>query len=415
MRRLRTLTTTLLRDWTRDREAVFFVFVFPIILLLIFSVVFAGVPGEFEVAVQNNDIDEDGNPTELSDSFVEALAESDPVDLHHLDPGDNLTDVDTLESDTGQQRVVVIPDGFDQRVRNQSARVRMAVIRDTIQRSEDDIPEDELADIEAGMAEFEDAQSDTEDQVVPVQLLVSPDDDAAGAVTSIIDSVVATFNDRSVGIEEPTVAVEPQEVGDEGLGAADYFLPAFIVAMILFNGLLTVPSAVAKFRHDGTLKRLAASPLRRYEWILANLVQQSVISLLVVAVMVLIAWVVFGVSAIPGPLAILLVLVGTMAFGGLGMVVGSFVRGPGAAISLGAAIAFPLMFVSGIFWELEVMPETVQQIAELSPVTHYHRSLRELMILDSMNGVLLTLTVLGVMAVIFVSLSVYLTAWDEFD
>lgn len=414
MRRLYRLTVTLLREWIRDREAVFFVFVFPIILLLIFSVVFAGAPAEFEIAVQNNDLDEDGEPTELSATFIDALAEPDPIDLHHIDSDRDLANVDRLEADIGYQRVVVVPDGFEESVRTQSGRVRMAVIQDTIQLFEEDIPQDELADIEDGIAEFEEVQADTDDEAVPLQLLVAPDDDAAGAIISIVDSVVATFNDRTIGIQEPTVAVEPAEVGDEGLGAADYFLPAFIVAMIMFNGLLTVPSAVAKFRRDGTLKRLAASPLRRREWILANLIQQSVISLLVVAVMLLIARVAFGVTAVPGPLAVLLIIVGTIAFGGLGMVVGSFIRDPGAAISLGAGIAFPLMFVSGIFWELELMPETVQQVAELSPVTHYHRSLRELMILESMDGVWLTLAVLTVMAVLFVSLAVYLTTWDEF-
>ncbi|MFC7059274.1 hypothetical protein [Halovenus salina] len=44
------------------------------------------------------------------------------------------------------------------------------------------------------------------------------------------------------------------------------------------------------------------------------------------------------------------------------------------------------MFISGIFWELDLMPATLQQVAEFSPVTHFHRSLRNLMILDSTEG-----------------------------
>jgi len=416
VKRVLSLTVTLLKNWIRSREAVFFAFVLPIVFLVMFSVVFAGGVTEFDIAVQNNDLDEDGGPTELSAALVNALDETDALDVPRIDPEQNLTEVEQLESETGYQRVVVIQEGFDQRVRTQSGQVRIAVIRDTIQRSRGNMTGDQQADARNSMDALADAQgANASDESVPIQFLIAPDDDGANAVLSIVDSVVAKFNARAIGVENPPVTINAEERGTAGLSAADYFLPAFIVAMILFNALMTVPAEVATFKRDGTLKRLAATPLRRWEWVVANLFQQTLLSLVIVAVMLVVACVLFDVTAIPGPLAVGLIVVGTVAFGSLGMIFGSLISEPGSATSLGVGVALPLMFISGIFWELDLLPASLQKVAELSPVTHYHRSLRELMIVDSMDGVWMTVGMLVVMAVVFVPLAVRLTDWSDFD
>ncbi|SDJ89086.1 ABC-2 type transport system permease protein [Halovenus aranensis] len=410
MRRLYRLTVTLLRDWTRNREAVFFALLFPLILLVIFSLVFAGGSTEFDVAVQNNDIDTEGEPTALSAELVDAVEEVDPLAVHHVDANVSLERED-IEEVTGYKRVLVVPAGFGQRVRNESGRVRATVIRGTLARF--NVSEAQQAEAIAGL----DALGPENGTAGParLRLLTVPDDEGSGAVGSILDSVVATFNNRAIGIEEPTATVTTEERGDAALGAVDYFLPAFIVAMVLINGVMTVPSAVADFKRDGTLKRLAATPLRKREWILANVIQQSILAVAIALVMVAVAWLLFGVTAVPGPLALCLLVLGAVAFTALGMVVGGTIRDPGSAVSLGGAIALPLLFISGVFWELDLMPPTLQRVAEFSPVTHFHRSLRELMILDSTTGVAATAAMLAALAVVFLAGAVAVTDWQEFD
>lgn len=412
MRRVFTLTTTLLRDWFRNREAVFFALLFPLLLLVIFSTVFAGGPTEFDIAVQNNDLNADGEPTELSATLVTALEESPPLEPQTIESDTDLSEVENIEEATGYKRVLIIPDGFDARVRSSSARVRIAVIQDTINRFQGDISQDQQQNIQDALQGM---QTDQDDSTVEVVLLTVPDDDAAGAVQSVIDSVIARFNDRSIGVEDPTVTVISEQRGQQALGAADYFLPAFIVAMILINGLMTVPSAVAQFKREGTLKRLAVSPLRKHEWVIANVIQQSILAVVIALIMVAVAWGLFGVTAIPGPVAIALIVIGAIGFSSLGMMVGAVIEAPGSAISLGGAIALPLMFVSGIFWELDLMPATLQTVAEFSPVTHFHRSLRELMVLDSMAGVPSTVVMLVALASLFFAGALYLSNWQEFD
>lgn len=415
MRRLLALTRTLLTDWVRNREAVFFALLFPLLLLVIFSVVFAGGPTEFEVGVQNNDVGPNGEPTELSTELLTALEGAGPLDVQRIDTDRNLGDEANIEETTRHNRVLVIPEGFDDRVRAESARVRMVVIRDTVERFRGNISPDQQQAVERGLESLGPLQANgTGSGGAEVLLLTVPDDEGAGAVESIVDSVVATFNDRSIGVEDPAVSLRAAERGRTDLGAADYFLPAFIVATILINGVMTVPSAVAQFKRDGTLKRLAASPLRKHEWILANVIQQSVLAVAMTVVMIAVGWLIFGVTAVPGPLALALIVLGAVAFTALGMIVGGTIQDPGSAISLGGAIALPLMFVSGIFWELDLMPPTLQTLAEFSPVTHFHRSLRQLLIVGSTSGVALTFATLAVLAVVFLAGAVSVTNWQEF-
>jgi len=410
VRRVWRLTGVLLRDWLRNREAVFFAVLFPVILLVVFSLVFAGGPTEFDVAVQNNDVGPDGEPSALSAELVDGLEAADPLVVHRLDRGDrDLQSADDVEATTGYRRVVVVPDGFGERARASAGRVRATVVRDTVARAP--LSDDQRGNVSEALAALDGGDREPATLV----LLTVPDDDGAGAVRSVVGGVVSRFNDRSLGVERPTATVDAREQGRPSVGATGYFLPAFVVAMVLINGVMTVPSTVASFRRDGTLKRLAATPLRRHEWVVANVLQQSVLAVGIAGVLVIVARVAFGVTAVPGPLAVALVAVGAVAFSALGMVVGSVIRDPGSAISLGGAIALPLMFVSGVFWELDLMPPTLQAVAEYSPVTHFHRSLRQLIVLDSTAGVPSTFALLGALAVAFLAAAVAATNWREFD
>jgi len=406
------LLVALSRDWLRNREAAFFALLFPVILLVIFSAVFAGGSAEFTLFVQNNDVEPGGEPTNLSSAFVESLKGVDALAVQSLDPDRNPTAWREGSRTTETQRLLVIPEGFGAAVRNRSLQVRMAVIADTTERMGGQLNASQTAQIRRNVQRARNATNAT--APVTVAFRAPPDDESAPTVRGIVDSVVAGFNDRAIGVEEPTVAVESERVGGENLGATDYYLPAFIAAVVLINGVMTVPAVVAGFKHDGTLKRLAGTPLRRRDWILATILQQTVIALVMLGVMVVVARLLFGVTAVPGPLSVALVSLGAVAFTALGIVLAGFLPDPDAATSLGGAVAFPMMFLSGVFWELDVMPPAIRTVAEFMPLYHFHRGLRQLMVRGTTEGLFVPFAVLGVMAAVFVVLAVRTTRWRDF-
>jgi len=411
MKRIAALLNALLRDWSRSRETVFFVVLFPIILLVIFSTVFASSAPSFALVVQNQDVGAGGEATTLSSTFVESLEGIEPLAIQHLDADRNLTEW-SQESDGGG-RVLVLPDGFAEEVRAQSGRARIAIIRDTVARFQDDLNESERANIERGLDQAS-QQNATNATGATLAFYAPPDDQSAPVVRGILSTVIAEFNQESLGIDEPPVSLDSGTIGSAGLTSTDYYLPAFIATLVLINGVMTVPGVIAGFNQDGTLKRLVATPLRKRDWIIANIVQQSLLALLLSGVMLVVAAMLFGVTVIPGPLSIALVLLGAIAFSALGMTLGSLLPNPDAASSLGGSIAFPMMFLSGVFWEIDIMPETLQTIGRLMPLYQFHRGLRQLMIVETTEGVWPAFAMLGGMAVVFVLLAIRLTRWQDF-
>lgn len=412
MTRVRPLLIALSKDWFRNREAVFFAFLFPVVLLLIFSAVFGGGTAEFTVHVQNNDVDAEGDPTDLSAAFVDALNDTGALSVRTLAPGRNVTEWSRARRAAGATRVVVVPDGFADRVRAGSASARRAVILDTLDRTGGRVNGSTRAAL--GRAANATPGGATGTGPATVVFRSASDDEAAPAIRGVLASVVARFNQEALGVDEPPAAVATGDLGNRNLDGVDYYLPALVAAVVMINGLVTLPTVVAELRADGTLKRLVATPLRKRDWILANVVQQTLLALLVTALMVAVAHAAFDVTVVPGPPSIALVVLGAVGFTGLGMAFGSLVGNPEAATSLGMAVALPMMFVSGVFWELELMPEYLQTVATLLPIYHFHRGLRRLMVLGTTDGVATPFAILGVGAVLSVALAVRVTDWRDF-
>lgn len=411
MTRIWPLLVTLSKDWLRNREAVFFAFLFPVILLLIFSAVFGGGAAEFTLHVQNNDLGPDENPTNLSTSFIDALEGVEALEVQSIPAGRNITEWSRQRGSAGATRVVVIPHGFADKVRAGSREARQSVILDTMTRAGGQINQTNQARIRQGL----NATANGTNATGPAEIvfLSASDDQAAPAIRGILSSVVAQFNSDAIGVETPPTTVVSDDLGSRNVEGVDYYLPALIAAVVMINGLITLPALLAEFSGDGTLKRLIATPLRKRDWILANVLQQAVLALLITGVMVVVAHLVFDVTVIPGPLAIGLILLGAITFTGFGMTLGSLVEGSDAATSLGMAIALPMMFVSGVFWELDLMPEYLQTVATLTPIYHFHRGLRQLMVLDTTQGVGVPFAILGVGAVLALVVAVHVTQWQD--
>lgn len=418
MSRVLALVVGIGKHWLRSREAVFFSLVFPIVLLLIFSAVFAsGGATEFTVVVQNNDL-EDGNATELSATFIDSLESSDVLNVKRLDAG---RDVDEWAEDAdldGATRVLVIHDGFAERAERSGAAARTNVTRRTLTEVWPRLQESTRSDLESvlgsGAGSGSAGGGSGGADAATLTFHTPPDDNSAGAVHGILQQHVAAFNDRVVGVEQEPARIESGTVGDEDLGAVDYFLPALLAAVILINAVITLPQMVSRFGDDGTLKRLVATPLRKWEWLAAHFVVQIGLTLVVVAAMILVARLAFGVTVLPGPLSIVLLLVGTVAFSALGLTIAGWVTDPDAASTLGNLIAFPVLFLSGAFWEIELMPGFLQTVGTALPLYHFHQGLRQLMVVGSMEGVPLAFGVLGTLLVAFTALAVRVTRWRDF-
>ena len=105
------------------------------------------------------------------------------------------------------------------------------------------------------------------------------------------------------------------------------------------------------------LKRLAATPLKRWQLVGSNVLMRLLIALVQSVIIVGVGVLFFGVE-ITGPwaLTVFFVSLGAVAFLALGYVVASFAKTEDSANGMTSVIQFPMMFLSGTFFPIEAMP-----------------------------------------------------------
>ncbi|MEM2203695.1 MAG: ABC transporter permease [Sulfolobales archaeon] len=309
-----------------------------------------------------------------------------------------------------------MPEGFEKSLIQADMAVRFQVsfgmMKLILERFGQYMNESQRQYLEQGVSWIERANISLEAKPARLILLTSPADQAAPIIRGVIDNIAAKFGERMIGAS-PIISLEQEAVKVRGLKAVDYYLPGYIAAFIMTNGLIGVTSNISEYRRTGVLKRLIATPLSKPTWILGNILVQALLALMLMTVMIALGWAVFGIKAIPDIYAILLILLGSIAFCSMGVFLGGLVKDVEAATALGNTIAFPMMFLSGSFWPLEIMPGYMQQIAQTLPLYYFSEGLRQTLILQKPEAALTPFIILATLSAIFILAATLTTKWKD--
>ncbi|MGW3633420.1 ABC transporter permease [Streptomyces sp. NPDC005122] len=169
------------------------------------------------------------------------------------------------------------------------------------------------------------------------------------------------------------------DIVDTGKGAAVDFLTPGVLALAVMSTAFTGQAIATGFeRRYGVLKRLAASPLPRWGLMTAKTVSVLVTEVLQVVLLTVIAFA-LGWSPHGNPAAVLLLLVlGTAAFSGLGLLMAGTLK---AEATLAAAnLVFLLLLVGGgVIVPLDKFPPGVQDMLALLPISALSDGLRDVL------------------------------------
>jgi ABC-2 type transport system permease protein len=169
------------------------------------------------------------------------------------------------------------------------------------------------------------------------------------------------------------------DVVDTGEGEAVDFLAPGVLALAVMSTAFTGQAIATGFeRRYGVLKRLASSPLPRWGLMTAKTVSVLVTEVLQVLLVTVIA-LALGWDPHGNPLTVLLLLVlGTAAFSGLGLLMAGTLR---AEATLAAAnLVFLLLLVGGgVIVPLEKFPDAAQQVLGLLPIAALSDGLRDVL------------------------------------
>jgi ABC-2 type transport system permease protein len=328
---LLTLTLANIRTYIRDRAAVFWTLAFPLVFIVMFGLIFQGGGG---ARITLAWVDEDGS-TQSSALRAEFAAQT-GVTVEDFTRGPA-----TDEMRLGEvEAVVVVPDGYGDR-----------------------------------LATATDGSPGT-----PAVITVYTDPSRpqlAGSVYQVVGAVLGTVN---LGGRPPLVVPQPETIQTETLNFISYFVPSMLGLSIMQVGIFAAIPLVAD-REKLILKRLAATPLRRWQLVGSNVLMRLLIALAQTIIIVAVGTFAFGVE-ISGNLvlAVGFVMLGAITFLALGYVVASFASTEDSANGMTSIIQFPMMFLSGAFFQIDAMPEVLQGIARVIPLTYLADALRQVMV-----------------------------------
>jgi ABC-2 type transport system permease protein len=154
-----------------------------------------------------------------------------------------------------------------------------------------------------------------------------------------------------------------------GYSAFEIYIPilmSFSIAMIAFTYL---PGPLVSYRELGILRRLSTTPVPAYWVLAAQIVVQTCFMVVTLALIVTVSIVFFGISAPMNPAAMMLAIALCMAaLFAIGLTIAALARTSGAARGLMAAALYPMMFFSGLYYPVQLMPAVIQDISNYTPL-----------------------------------------------
>jgi ABC-2 type transport system permease protein len=359
-----------LKSFWRDKSTIFWTLAFPTVLILLFGAIFSQSSIKYDLYIQNQDVI-DGKITYWSGNLIDILNSTNAFNIQTVDASINGTEyalTNRLSS------LLIIPYGF-----NDSANMALITHGST---------------------------------TANVTFVYDQSTSSAPIVQSVVTGVVnATNFQLSKGVEY--LNVEGLTIAPKRFGFIDFFIPGVIGMTAMTTSIFTAVSISARYKQNGIFHKLATTPLKRYEWILSRTIYNVLISYLGMAVMMLMGILIFGMKMTLDAISLLMVAMASLMFTGIGMIIARFVKDPDGADAAANVITFPMMFLSGTFFQISQMPQFLQTIAQVLPLTYVSEGLRAAMIFGQTQQALQNtalITVLGIASIIVGSL---ITKWED--
>jgi len=210
--------------------------------------------------------------------------------------------------------------------------------------------------------------------------------------------------------------IAKQEATGDAVGYADWLLPGILGMNMMFSSLFGVGYVVVRYRKNGFLKRLRATPLTSFEFIAAQVLSRLVLILLITTFIYTGTHLILGTRMEGSYFTLFLVaLVGAASLVSLGLVVSARVTSEELAGGLLNLINWPMMMLSGVWFSLEGAPDVVRSIANIFPLTHVLDAARAVMLdgatLIDVGPSLLALTA---MSAVFFAVGAKVFRWGQY-
>lgn len=180
---------------------------------------------------------------------------------------------------------------------------------------------------------------------------------------------------------EPIFSIQEELTNKNDLTYFDFILAGILGLALMNSSVIGISVAMSKYREDKILKRITTTPLPTWIFIVAEVTSRLVLNAFQIAVILLIGKYVFD-AHIYGSLYIilLLALVGAILFQLMGFAVASLSKTTDAAQGMATAVTIPMMFLAGVFFPIDSLPQWLYKFVQFLPLAPLLRMIRSVML-----------------------------------
>ena len=311
------------RRFFRDRVALFFGILFPLIFLIVFGSISSGNSGNvsFKVALINQ------SQSSFATDYAQQLTSSKTFkvnkDVHTLAQAKDLLSKSQVDG------IVVLPPDFGTMPSGQQ--------------------------VPAGRAQVLYTQSAT---------------GTGQTLTTVLQATFNGLNSKYGSSSDQAFSATGVALNEKRLTSFDYTFAGLLGFSIIGIGIFGPVNIFPELKKQGILRRLHTTPLKVWQYFMATMFSQAITGVVSIAIQFVVAILVFHLRVNGNYFNILLFTVFSIfMILGIGLAIGGWAKNERQAAPLSNIIVFPMLFLSGTFFPRFQMPHFLQNITTYLPLT----------------------------------------------
>jgi len=205
---------------------------------------------------------------------------------------------------------------------------------------------------------------------------------------------------------------EPSPIS-AGRGTIETAIPSLTAMIICITGLIAISITITNYREKGILRRLRTTPVSPLVVLAAQLIVVFAMTALGMLLLIVVGMLFYHVRFEGNILAFLAgFMLSSLSFFGIGFILAGALPSLRAAQIIGNVLVYPMVFLSGTFFPIEMFPPAIQKVANFIPLTYVVNLLRGLWFGEPWRDHLLDVGVLVGILIVGVFISTKTFRWE---
>jgi ABC-2 type transport system permease protein len=255
------------------------------------------------------------------------------------------------------------------------------------------------------------------EEPVAVEVFYDPARSISGGVgLGMVRAMLSEANSTLSGSPPPLVMAE-KSVQTNPLRPIDLHVPNLLGIALFWLGLFGTAMPLVQQREGQVLRRLSVTPLTTGTLLVAQVAWRVTVGLFQAALFLLMGYLGFGVTVAGGwgnwLLLVAVVTMGALVFTSLAYFLAGLAASTEGVMAVVQIVNFPMMFLSGSLFEVEILPDFFRPVAAALPLTYLSDALRQIIVgAPPLHPLWLDLTVLGGWLVVLFLLAARFWRWE---